>query len=64
MIFAVHLNNYLESGGKPGGGGGGIGEITTKERRFRCKMLYVRRGALLFTFPVINWKKGRRAFRV
>ena len=37
------------------GGGGG-----------RCILLYIRTGggALLFSFPFINWRKGRKAIRI
>ena len=38
-----------------------------ERRGGRCKILYIRRvggGALLFSFPFINWKNDKRAIRV
>ena len=58
-------NNYLGEGGGVGiPEGGGIGEITTKERGLNVKFYTFGGGALLFSFPLINRKKGRRTIRV
>ena len=61
-------NNYREGlEGKVGKPEGDIGENLdeTEEAGARCKILYIRRGgALLFSYPFVNWKKGRRTLRV
>ena len=50
-----------------GGGGwktreGGIGESHDEREGARCEIVYIRRGALLFSFPFKNWKKGSKNY--